>query len=201
MVPGAAGTSTDATTAVFLLLSVVCVLATCTSTYRSSDLAASAIERHRRELLGLPVAPKLPPRPPPLPSATPRLSIAAMWHARRTLVWRYKTVRATTKVGGKYFVHWILLTEVSEVLFRVLSLIAQGGTQDAKITELVANAVGVNFVVTPVLLLLNQPFFLLVFDLVVDQLYLAVDLYTRYYSATVWLVALCWKESELLLKQ
>jgi len=75
-------------------------------------------------------------------------------------------------------IQFVLTIECTEVFLRIRSLHLFARSQPHYITSLILTCVGMNFIATPNFALSGHVVELLIFDVIVDLIYLSVDMYT-----------------------
>ena len=116
-------------------------------------------------------------RQPPVYPIKVRFWTAPM-HRGRLFAFHVSLLHDKCTIGGVWMIQFVLGVESTEVTLRVRSLYLFAGSQPHSITALVLVCVGVNFIVTPLLALAGREVELLMFDVIVDLIYVAVDMYT-----------------------
>ena len=116
-------------------------------------------------------------REPPVYPDQVRCWTAPM-HGGRLLAYHLSRLHHKCIIGGAWAIQFVLGIECTEVFFRVRSLHLFARSQPHFITTLILVCVGVNFIMTPSFALAGHVVELLIFDVIVDLIYLSVDMFT-----------------------
>ena len=123
-------------------------------------------------------------RQPPVYPDEVRCWTAPM-HRGRLLAYHFARLHQKCTLGGVWMIQFVITIEGTEVCLRIRALHIFARSQPHAITRLVLTCVGVNFIVTPSLALDEHVVELLIFDVIVDLIYLSVDIYTVMMLSTV----------------